>query len=266
MAIKAKTPEEIELMRKSADLLSKVIAEVAKHIKIGATGFELDKIADDMIKAHGAKPSFKGYNGFPAAMCISVNDDVVHGIPNGIPYKDGDIIGVDCGVFLNGYHADMAYTFGVGNVKPDVIKLMQVTKQSLFIGIEKAITGNRTGDIGFAIQEFCEVKNPYTCVRELTGHGLGKTLHEDPSIPNYGRRGDGAKLIENCTVAIEPMINLGKRHVYEKKDNWTIATQDGKQSVHFEHTILVKSGKPEILTTFEHIEKVVQENEALVKV
>lgn len=266
MAIKAKTAEEIELMRKSADLLSRVMGEVAKHVKAGTNGFALDKIADEMIKDHGAKPSFKGYGGFPAALCISVNDDVVHGIPNATPYKDGDIVSVDCGVFLNGYHADMAYTYGIGNVKPEVIKLMQVTKESLFIGIEKAIAGNRTGDIGFAIQEFTEVKNPYTCVRELTGHGLGKTLHEDPSVPNYGRRGDGPKLIENCTIAIEPMTNLGKRHVYEKKDNWTIATQDGKPSAHYEHTILVKTGKAEVLTTFEFIEKVLQENPELVKV
>lgn len=266
MAIKIKTNEEIELIRKSSEVLSKALAEVAKAIKVGTTGFALDKLANEFIADHGGKPSFKGYHGFPAALCISVNDDVVHGIPTGRPYEDGDIISVDCGVFMNGYHGDMAYTFGVGNVKPEVIKLLQVTKESLLIGIQQATAGKRTGDIGFAIQEHCERKNPYKCVRELVGHGLGKTLHEDPQVPNYGRKGDGAKLPENCVIAIEPMVNLGKKEVYTKKDNWTVATQDGLPSAHFEHTLVIKPIKAELLTSFVEIEKAVNENPVLIKV
>ncbi len=266
MAIKIKTPEEIELIRRSCDLLSEAMAEIAKAVKPGTTGLALDKLAEDFITGNGGKPSFKGYNNFPAALCISVNDEVVHGIPTAVEYKDGDIISVDCGVFMNGYHGDMAYTFGIGNVKPETLQLLKVTKQSLYLGIEHATVGKRTGDIGFAIQDYCEHKNPYKCVRELVGHGVGKTLHEDPQVPNYGRKGDGAKLPENCVIAIEPMVNLGARDVYTKKDHWTVATQDGTPSAHFEHTVLVKPHKAVILTTFEWIEKAVSENSELVKV
>lgn len=266
MAIKIKTAEEIELIRKSSTVLSNAMAEIAKAVKAGTNGFALDKLATEFIADHGGKPSFKGYHGFPAALCISVNDDVVHGIPTGTPYKDGDIISVDCGVFMNGFHGDMAYTFGIGNVKPATVNLMEVTKQSLALGIEQAIVGKRTGDIGFAIQEFCERKNPYKCVRELVGHGVGKTLHEDPQVPNYGRKGDGPRLPENCVIAIEPMVNMGKKDVYTKKDNWTVATQDGLPSVHFEHTVLVKPLKAELLTSFADIEKAVHANAELVKV
>lgn len=266
MAIKIKTAEEIELMRKSCQVLSNALAEVVKAVKAGTNGLALDKIADEFIRDHGGKPSFKGYHGFPNALCISMNDDVVHGIPTKTDYKDGDIISLDCGVFMNGYHGDMAYTVGIGNVKPEVVQLMRVTRQALFIGIEQAITGKRTGDIGFAIQEFCERQNPYKCVRELVGHGIGKTLHEDPQVPNYGRKGDGTKLPENCVIAIEPMVNLGKKDVYTKRDNWTIATQDGTPSVHFEHTVVVKAVKPDILTSFEAIEAAVNGNTELVKI
>ncbi len=266
MAIKIKTAEEIEFIRKSSDVLSRVMGEIAEAIKAGTTGFMLDKLATEFIGDNGGKPSFKGYHGFPAALCISVNDDVVHGIPSDTPYKDGDIISVDCGVFMNGFHGDMAYTFGVGNLKPDVEKLLRVTKQSLVIGVENAITGKRTGDIGFAIQEYCEQQNPYKCVRELVGHGVGRTLHEDPQVPNYGRKGDGPRLPENCVIAIEPMVNMGKKDVYTKRDNWTIATQDGKPSAHFEHTVLVKTLKAELLTTFMYIEKAVSNNPELAKV
>ncbi|MCX6198190.1 MAG: type I methionyl aminopeptidase [Bacteroidetes bacterium] len=266
MAIKIKTQAEIELIRKSSDVLSRVMGEIAKAVRAGTNGLALDKLAEEFIADHGGTPSFKGYQRFPAALCISVNDEVVHGIPTAKEYKDGDIISVDCGVFLNGYHGDMAYTFGIGNVKSETLKLMQVTKESLYLGIQFAVVGKRTGDIGFAVQDFCERQNPYKCVRELVGHGVGKTLHEDPQVPNYGRKGDGAKLPENCVIAIEPMVNLGKREVYTKRDNWTIATQDGTPSVHFEHTVVVKSGKAEILTTFDFIEDAVNANAELVKV
>ncbi|MFN8322881.1 MAG: type I methionyl aminopeptidase [Chitinophagales bacterium] len=266
MAIKIKTNEEIELIRKSSEVLSKALAEVAKAIQAGTNGLVLDKIAEDFIRDHGGKPSFKGYHGFPNSLCISVNDDVVHGIPHAIAYQEGDIISVDCGVFMNGFHGDMAYTFGVGELNPEIERLLKVTKQSLYLGIEQATTGKRTGDIGFAVQDYCERQNPYKCVRELVGHGIGRTLHEDPQVPNYGRKGDGARLPENCVIAIEPMVNMGKKDVYTKKDNWTIATQDGAPSAHFEHTVLVKAQHAELLTSFEWIEAAIQVNAALCKI
>jgi|ERR1043165_4039951 methionyl aminopeptidase len=266
MAIKIKTAEEIELIRKSGEVLSACLAEVVKAAKAGTNGLVLDKLAEEFINDHGGKPSFKGYHGFPASLCISMNDDVVHGIPTGTEYKDGDLISLDCGVFMNGYHADMAYTIGIGNIKREVVDLMRVTKESLQIGVELAIAGKRTGDIGFAIQDYCERRNPYKCVRELVGHGVGKTLHEDPQVPNYGRKGDGAKLPENCVIAIEPMVNMGKKDVYTKKDNWTIATQDGTPSVHFEHTVWVRALKAEKLTSFAGIEAAVKANPELVKI
>lgn len=266
MAIKIKSSDEIEIIRKSCVLVSMALGEVAKAVKAGTNGLALDKLADEYICDHGGKPSFKGYQDFPNALCISMNDEVVHGIPKATEFKEGDIISVDCGVFMNNYHGDMAYTFGIGNVKPAIIQLMKVTKESLYLGIEQAVFGKRTGDIGFAVQDYCEHKYPYKCVRELVGHGVGRTLHEDPQVPNYGRKGDGPKLPENCVIAIEPMINLGKKDVYTKKDNWTIATQDGTPSAHFEHTLVVKHLKAEILTSFDWIEKAVQQNVELVKV
>jgi methionyl aminopeptidase len=266
MAIKIKNQQEIELMRKSALLLSQTLGEVAKTLKAGVSGMDLDKLAETFIRDNGGSPSFKGYDGFPGSLCISVNDEVVHGIPKKTAFKDGDVISLDCGVFMNGYHGDMAYTFGLGNVTEAHQKLMRITKQSLFLGIEQAMAGKRTGDIGFAVQDFCERQHPYKCVRELVGHGLGKTLHEDPQVPNYGRRGDGPKLPEDCVIAIEPMVNLGKKDVYTKKDDWTIATQDGQVSAHFEHTLVVKPMKAEILTSFEWIEKAIADNADLVKI
>ncbi len=266
MAIKIKTAEEIELIRKSCELLSKTLGEVAKRLKAGVTGTELDLFAEEFIKSHGGKPSFKGYNKFPASLCISMNDEVVHGIPKDTPIKEGDIVSLDCGVFMNGFHGDMAYTFGIGKLKPEHEKLLRITKESLYLGIAEATAGKRTGDIGFAVQDFCERQNPYKCVRELVGHGVGQTLHEDPQVPNYGRKGDGPKLPENVTIAIEPMVNLGKRDVYTKRDNWTIGTADGLPSAHFEHTVLVKPLKAELLTTFDWIEQAVAENPQLVKI
>ncbi|MBL0310389.1 MAG: type I methionyl aminopeptidase [Bacteroidetes bacterium] len=266
MAIKIKSVEEIEIIRKNCVLLSKTMGEIATQIHAGTTGLQLDKISDEYITDLGAHPSFKGYNRYPNALCISVNDEVVHGIPTNVAYKSGDIVSVDCGLYMHGYHADMAYTFGIGEVKTATQDLLRVTKQSLLLGIDQAIAGKRTGDIGFAIQDYCEHQHPYKCVRELVGHGLGKSLHEDPQVPNYGRRNDGAKLPENCTIAIEPMVNLGKRDVYTKRDNWTIATLDGTPSAHYEHTILVKVGKAEILSSFEWIEMSISKNQELVKI
>ncbi|MFN8299451.1 MAG: type I methionyl aminopeptidase [Chitinophagales bacterium] len=266
MAIISRTAEEIELIRKSCDLLSRTMGEIAKTIKAGSNGLDLDKMAEQFIRDNGGTPSFKGYEGFPNSLCISINDEVVHGIPKAAVFKDGDIISVDCGVFMNNFHGDMAYTFGIGNVAPAVQQLLKVTKQSLYLGIEQATTGKRTGDIGFAVQDFCERQHPYKCVRELVGHGVGHTLHEDPQVPNYGKRGGGPRLIENCVIAIEPMVNLGKRDIYSKRDNWTIATQDGKPSAHFEHTLVVKTNAAEILTTYNFIDAALQNNADLVKI
>lgn len=266
MAIRINTNEEIELIRLSGELLSKTIAVVAKELRTGVSGLQVDKLAEEFIRDNGGVPSFKGYDDFPNTLCISMNAEVVHGIPKKVAFKAGDIISVDCGVYMNRFHADMAYTFGIGELKPEYEKLLRVTKESLYLGIEHALAGKRTGDIGFAVQEYCEVKNPYKCVRELVGHGVGKTIHEDPQVPNYGRRGQGTRLPENCVIAIEPMVNLGKRDIYTMDDDWTIATQDGKPSAHFEHTVAVRTAKPDILTTFTYIEEAVKSNPELVKV
>lgn len=266
MAIRLNSNEDIELIRQSADLLSRAHAEVAKVIRPGITGLELDKIAEEFILDNGGKPSFKGFHGFPATLCLSLNSEVVHGIPKKAPLKDGDLVSVDCGVILNGWYSDMAYTYGLGNVKPEVVELIKVTKESLALGIAQAVAGKRTGDIGFAVQDYCENKHPYKCVRELVGHGVGKGIHEDPQVPNYGRRGDGTRLPENCVICIEPMVNLGKKGVYTAKDNWTIVTQDNKPSAHFEHTLAVKASGADILSTFEYIEAAMNANSELIKV
>jgi len=249
-----KTKAEIELIRESALLLSKTIAEVAKFIKPGISTLELDNIAYQFISDHGAVPSFKDYRGYPFTACISVNDAVVHGFPNNDALREGDIISFDVGVYKNGFHGDSAYTFGIGDVDPAILRLMRVTKESLYLGIEKAIAGNRVGDISFAIQEHTEKKNGYGVVRELVGHGLGRSLHEDPQVPNYGRRGSGPKMQEGMVIAIEPMINLGVKDVYYEEDGWTVRTKDKKPSAHYEHTVCVKKGKADILSSFEEIE------------
>jgi methionyl aminopeptidase len=251
-----KSNEEVEIIRESGIILGKAHAEIAKIIRPGVKTSELDKIAYQFIADNGGIPSFKGYNGFPSTLCISVNDVVVHGIPCEYELIDGDIISVDCGVKYKGFHSDSAYTYPVGNVKEDVLKLLRITKESLYKGIEQAVVGNRIGDIAFAIQSFVESEG-YTVVRELVGHGLGKNLHEKPEVPNYGNRGKGLKLEENLVIAIEPMINLGKKNIVQENDGWTIRTSDRLPSAHFEHTIAVKKGKPEILTTFEFIEKII---------
>jgi methionyl aminopeptidase len=258
-----KTNAEIELMRESSLLVGKAIAEVAKAIKPGVTTKQLDIIAEKFIAQNNAVPSFKNYKGFPYTACISVNDAVVHGFPNDEPLKEGDVISVDVGVYKNGYHGDSAYTFAIGNPGDEVLKLMKVTKESLYKGVEKAVAGNRVGDIAFAVQDYTEKKHGYGVVRELVGHGLGKKLHEDPQVPNYGKRGSGPKLKEGLTIAIEPMINMGVKDVVYDEDGWTVRTKDKKVSAHYEHTVCVQKGKPDILSSFEEIEKAERENTAL---
>lgn len=251
-----KTEEEIQLIQHSSLLVGKTIAEVARHIKPGITTMELDQIAEEFIRDHGAKPGFKGYRGFPATLCVSVNENVVHGIPDKYELREGDIVSIDCGVLKNGYYGDSAYTFAVGNVKSEVLALMKATKEALYKGIEQAVAGKRIGDIGNAIQQHV---NPmgYGIVRELIGHGVGKHLHESPDVPNYGKKGHGVLLSEGMVIAIEPMINLGKRHIVQEDDGWTIRTLDRKPSAHYEHTIAVRKDKADILSSFEEIEKVI---------
>lgn len=250
-----RSDEEIELIKISAQVLGKAHAEVAKLVRPGITTKELDKVAETFIKDNGGSPSFLGYNKFPASLCISVNDVVVHGIPGRYEVRDGDIISIDCGVKLNGYHSDSAYTYPVGAVSPAVRRLLARTKESLYMGIEKAVEGNRVGDVGYAVQTYAE-KFGYSVVRELVGHGVGQNLHEAPEVPNYGKRGQGPKLHEGMILAIEPMINFGKKAIVQERDGWTIRTVDRKPSAHFEHTVAVRKGKAEILTTFEYIEAV----------
>ena len=249
-----KTKTEIELMRQSCLLVSQTLAEIARILKPGITTLSLDKIIGEYIKAHGAVPSFLHYRGYPFNSCISVNDVVVHGFPNGKELRDGDIISIDIGVFKNGFHGDHAYTFAIGNPGKEVAELIRITKESLYKGIEKAVAGNRVGDISNAIQEHTEKKHGYGVVRELVGHGLGKNLHEDPQVPNYGRRGSGVKMKEGLVLAIEPMINLGKKEVYTEDDGWTVRTADHLPSVHFEHDVCVQKNKADILSDFNIIE------------
>lgn len=255
-----KSHEEAELIRQSCLLVNNTIAEIAKHIKPGLSSLYLNDLAEQYIRDNGAIPSFKNYHGFPYACCMSVNDAVVHGYPTDAPLKDGDVLSVDVGVLKNNFHGDSAYTLALGSVSDEVKKLMRVTKESLYKGIEKAILGNRVGDIAFAIQEYTERKNGYGVVRELVGHGLGKDLHEDPQVPNYGKRGSGTKLNEGLVIAIEPMINMGKRYVYTAKDGWTVKTKDGKPSAHYEHTVCVRKDKADILSSFQSIEKAEKAN------
>lgn len=250
-----KTQEEIELIRQSAQILGKAHAEVAKLIQPGVSTIDLDKRAEEFIRDHKGEPSFKGYNKFPASLCISVNDAVVHGIPDKYELKDGDIVSIDCGVFLNGFHSDSAYTYPIGEISPEVRKLLKVTKESLDIGIKHAVAGSRVGDISYSIQKYVE-KNGFSVIRELVGHGVGRSLHESPEVPNYGKRGRGAKLKEGLVIAIEPMVNLGKRNVVQSKDGWTIKTSDHSPSAHYEHTVAIKNGECDVLTTFEYIEEV----------
>ena len=252
--IQFKSEEEIEIIKESAQILGKSHGEVAKYVKEGVKTAFLDKIAEEFIRDHGGVPSFKGYNGFPSSLCISVNEVVVHGFPGQYQLKDGDIISIDCGVFHQGFHSDSAYTYPVGEVSPKITALLKTTEESLYLGIESAVFGKRVGDIGHAIQKFIESKG-YTVVRELVGHGLGRQLHEAPEVPNWGKRGSGAKLQRGMVIAIEPMVNLGTRNVVQERDGWTIRTADRKPSAHFEHTVAIFEDRTEILTTHRFIEE-----------
>lgn len=253
-----KTEEEIELIRQSALILSKAHGEIALLIKEGVSTLTLDKRAEEYIRDHGAVPSFKNYNGFPFSLCISVNSTVVHGMPSNYVLNDGDVISVDGGVYYKGFHSDCAYTHAVGNISEEVAQLLEVTKESLYKGIEKAVVGNRLGDISHAIQTHAEASK-YGVVRELVGHGIGRNLHESPEVPNYGKRGQGMKLQNGLVLAIEPMVNLGTRYIIQEEDGWTIRTRDNKPSAHFEHTVVVRNNKAEVLTTFEYIDKAKQQ-------
>ena len=252
-----KSEEEVDLVRESSLLVAKTHAEIARLIKPGISTLALDLIAEEFIRDNGGIPAFKGYNGFPSTLCMSPNEQVVHGIPNDNLLFNNSILSVDCGVYMNGYYGDSAYTYEVGQVDDNLGNLLRVTKEALYKGIEKAIIGNRMGDISFAIQDHAE-KNGYGVVRELVGHGLGKKLHESPEVPNYGRRGSGIKLKKGLVIAIEPMINMGTRKILQHSDGWTITTLDSKPSAHFEHTIVVRNEKAEILSSFEEIEKEIE--------
>jgi methionyl aminopeptidase len=253
--IELRTAEEIELLRESNLLVSKALAEVAKWIKPGITTDRLNSIAEEYIRSNDGKPGFLGYQNYPKTLCTSVNSQVVHGIPSAYILKEGDIISVDCGVIKNGYYGDSAYTFAVGTIDADKKRLLDTTKEALYKGIEMAVDGNRIGDIGYAIQQYCEIRG-YSVVRELVGHGLGKKLHESPEVPNYGRKGKGAKLSSGMVICIEPMINMGRKEIIQEADGWTIKTADKKPSAHFEHAVAVQKGRADILSTFEYIEEI----------
>ena len=248
-----KTDEEIELMRVSNLLVGKTLGEISKWIAPGITTLKLDKIANEFIHDNGGTPGFLGYGGFPFTLCISVNEVVVHGFPSNYTLREGDIVSVDCGAVVDGYNGDSAYTFAVGEIDPKVKDQLETTKASLYLGIEQAVEGNRIGHIGNAIQEYCE-KRGYSVVREMTGHGIGRKLHEEPSVPNYGRRGVGPLLKNGMCLAIEPMINMGSRNIIIERDGWTCRTKDRKPSAHFEHTVAIRNGKADILSSFEFIE------------
>lgn len=247
-----KTREEIELMRESALIVSKTLGMLAKEVKPGMTTSKLDKMAEEFIRLQGAIPGFLGLYDCPSTLLCSTNEAVVHGLPTNVPLKEGDIVSIDCGTLKNEYYGDHAYTFEIGEVTPETKRLLQITKESLYMGIRELKVGNRVGDVGYAIQNYCESQG-YGVVRELVGHGLGKKMHEDPEMPNYGKRGRGKKFVEGMVVAIEPMINMGTYKVKQLKDGWTIVTLDGKPSAHFEHNVAIIDGKPEILSTFAYI-------------
>jgi methionyl aminopeptidase len=255
-----KTSEEIELIRESCLLVSKTLAHVASIIKPGITGVQIDKEAEQLIRDHKAVPGFKGYNGFPATLCISPNEGIVHGIPTDKEFQEGDVVSIDCGALLNEFYGDSAYTFPLGEVNDDVADLLRSTKKSLYLGIEQAYVGNRIGDIGFAIQHYIEKEKGYSIVRELVGHGVGKNLHEAPEVPNYGLRGKGQKLKKGLVIAIEPMVNMGSREIRQSDDGWTIITKDRKPSAHFEHTIAIGDEAADILSNHSFIEEAIKNN------
>ena len=264
MDINYKSNDEIELIRESSLLVSETLTLVAKHIKPGVTTMYLDKLAEEFIHSKNAIPAFKGYGGFPGSLCISINEEVVHGIPGKREVKEGDLVSVDCGVLINQYYGDSAFTFAIGEMAADLQKLMKVTKECLNFGIENAKVGMRLGDISHAVQVHAE-KNGYSVVRDLVGHGIGKSLHEKPEVPNFGKRGSGVLLKEGLVIAIEPMINLGRKQIKQLTDGWTIRTADRKPSAHYEHTVAVRENGGERMSTFDNIEKAVLENEYLFK-
>jgi len=251
-----KSEEEIEILRRNNLLVSKTLAEVAKLIKPGVTTLELDKRAEEYIRDNGAVPGFLGYGGYPNTLCTSVNDQVVHGIPSNYVLKEGDIVSVDCGTYMDGFYGDTAYTFPVGEVSDEIMKLLKTTKESLFKGIENAVEGKRVGDIGNAVQMHAEAQG-FSVVREMVGHGLGRNMHEAPEVPNYGKKGRGVILKEGLVICIEPMINMGSKYIKQDNDGWTIRTIDGKPSAHYELAIVVNKGKADVLSTFDYIEKVI---------
>jgi methionyl aminopeptidase len=260
-----KTQEEIELIRESCLLVCKALAQVGSMIRPGLSGDQIDRVAEELIRDHGAVPAFKGYNGFPSTLCVSVNEQVVHGIPTReMVFQDGDIVSVDCGVFMNGFHGDAAYTFPLGNVAEEVMELCRVTNTSLYKAIDQAIAGNRLGDVSYAVQQYVEREHRYGVVRELVGHGIGRKLHEAPEVPNYGRRGKGIKLQEGLVIAIEPMVNLGRKEVRTAKDGWTVFSRDRKPSAHYEHTVAIQKGAPaDILSDHSLIEAEIAKNDAV---
>lgn len=258
-----KTSEEIEHIRQSCLMVSKALAQVASILRPGMTGLQIDKEAETLIRDHGAIPAFKGYRGFPGTLCVSVNETVVHGIPNDQPFREGDVVSVDCGVLYHGFYGDSAFTFMVGVVAEETRRLLEVTRECLALGVSQAAVGNRIGDIGFAIQEHAEGRHGYGVVRELVGHGVGRNLHEEPEVPNFGKRGKGPLIKEGLVIAIEPMINLGTRHVRQMPDGWTVNTRDRKPSAHFEHTVAVLANGPASLSDHSLIEEAIAENREL---
>lgn len=261
-----KTNEEIELMRESNLLVSKTLAYVAENLKVGKTGVSIDKAAEEYIRDHGGIPGFKGYRGFPSSLCMSLNDAVVHGIPSDRVFTETDVISVDCGVILNGFYGDAAFTFAFKNVGPGVEKLLRVTRESLYKGIEAVVVGNRIGDISYAIQNYCEKVHGYGIVRELVGHGVGRSLHEDPEVPNFGTKGKGTLLKEGIVIAIEPMVNMGGKAVKQLNDGWTILTRDGKPSAHFEHSVAVRKEGADILSDHTFIDDSVKKNDEIMDI
>jgi len=255
-----KTEEEVELIRASNLMVSKTLGLVGELLKPGISGKKIDAIAESFIRDNGGVPSFKGYGGFPATLCVSVNEAVVHGIPTKDEFKDGDIVSVDCGVYMNGFHGDSAFTFAIGDVNEEIMKLLRVTRESLYIGIEQAIVGNRIGDISFAIQNHTEKKYGYGVVRELVGHGVGRDLHEKPEVPNYGKKGRGTLMKDGLVIAIESMINLGVKNISQLDDGWTILTRDRKPSAHYEHSVVVRKNKADILSDHSFVENSVKNN------
>lgn len=257
--VSIKSEEEIELLRETNLLVGMTLGEIAKHIRPGITTLELDRIAEEFIRSHGAVPGFLNYDGYPYTLCISLNEVVVHGLPSEkCILKEGDIVSIDCGTLKNGFYGDSAYTFEVGKVSDEIHELLETTKESLYKGIEKAVAGMRVGDIGYAVQSYCEARG-YAVVRELVGHGVGRDMHEEPPVPNYGRRGQGVLLKEGMVIAIEPMIARGERYVYLDDDGWSVRTRDGKPCAHFEHTIAIRKGKADILSSFEYVERVLEQ-------